>query len=136
MQTFFKNWSWKGFLVRYIILLVVLTVAHQLMTSDDPSSTSTDIQMKVTHKVVGKDLHLSFELKNFELSFENVNKEKVNGQGHIHLYIDGDKVMKIYQQEYVWQQLEPGTHEVRIELAHNDHEPVGVEKSFTIEVAE
>jgi hypothetical protein len=142
VKAFFAR-SWKGFVTRYLTILLVL-LAINYIVKDTYTSQSNQIEaenlrqsnMEVSHKVVGNDLHLKFDLANFELSFENVGKEKVKDQGHIHLYIDGDKVMKIYKPDYVWKDLETGRHHVRVELAHNNHEPYGVEESFHIKIEE
>jgi hypothetical protein len=140
VRVFFAR-SWKGFVTRYLTILVVLLainymVKHYNTTNEIEAENPIQPRMKVSHEIVGKDLHLDFDLADFELSIENVGKEKNTGQGHIHLYIDGDKVMKIYKPHYVWKNLETGRHHVKVELAHNDHEPYGIEESFYVKIKE
>jgi hypothetical protein len=141
-KAFFAR-SWKGFVTRYLTILLVLLAINYMVKHINTSQPNqieaenlTQSNMEVTHEVVGNDLHLDFDLADFQLSFENVGKEKVEGQGHIHLYIDGQKVMKIYESQYVWKNLETGKHHVRVELAHNDHEPYGVEEFFYVTIEE
>jgi hypothetical protein len=141
MKAFFSNWSWKGFFSRYFLILAILLLVNYFYQDTDvsrskqvPPSTQQETTMVTTHKVVGNDLHLEFELTNFTLSLENVNKEKGKGEGHIHLYIDGKKMTKIYDKTYVWKALTKGEHEIRVELAHNDHDPYGVEETFEIDI--
>lgn len=45
-----------------------------------------------------------------------------SGQGHAHLYVDGQKVTRLYGEWYhLAQELDPGEHEVRVVLSANDH---------------
>jgi hypothetical protein len=141
-KAFFAR-SWKGFVTRYLTILLVLLAINYMVKHTNTSQSNqieaenlTQSNMEVSHEVVGNDLHLDFDLADFQLSFENVGKEKVEGQGHIHLYIDGQKVMKIYESQYIWKNLETGKHHVRVELAHNDHEPYGVEEFFYVTIEE
>ena len=55
---------------------------------------------------------------------ENVSTEHVEGEGHAHIYVDGVKVSRIYGMWHFLGDLEPGTHEIRIELSNNDHSPL------------
>ena len=58
---------------------------------------------------------------NYRLAPENVSTSHVDGEGHMHLYIDGVKVLRLYAE---WHQMPPltaGTHEIRVELSTNDH---------------
>ena len=141
MKSLFSNWSWKGFFVRYLLILALLLAANYMFKNTDASQTdelnhvhSVKPSMSVDHKIVGSELHLTFTLTNFELSLENVNKDKVENQGHIHLYVDGEKVAKIYDTEYVVKDLTPGSHELRLELAHNDHDSVGIDETIKITI--
>ena len=52
---------------------------------------------------------------------ENVSSEHVEGEGHAHIYVDGVKVSRVYGMWHYLNNLEPGEHEIRIELANNDH---------------
>ena len=78
---------------------------------------------------------------NFEIVPENVSTAHVDGQGHMHLYIDAVKVMRLYGE---WHQLPPltaGTHEIRVELSSNDHSAMAidgeiVDGTVTLEVSE
>lgn len=78
---------------------------------------------------------------NFEIVPESVSTAHVDGEGHMHLYIDGVKVMRLYGE---WHQMPPltaGTHEVRVELSSNDHSAMAiggviVDDTVTLEVSE
>lgn len=133
------RWNWRGFLRRYMIILLGLLLVGLLWNPfTAPSSTDEEKQptLKVEHQVKGRDLHLQLDVNNFQFSVEQMDREKHYGQGHVHLYINGEKVAKIFDKEYVHKNLPPGTHEVKVELAHNNHDSYGVEETFTIEVKE
>ncbi|MCQ3814588.1 MAG: hypothetical protein KTU85_09275 [Acidimicrobiia bacterium] len=58
---------------------------------------------------------------NYRLAPEKVSTSHVDGEGHMHLYIDGVKVLRLFGE---WHQMPPltaGTHEIRVELSTNDH---------------
>ena len=77
---------------------------------------------------------------NFRIAPENVSTAHVDGEGHMHLYVDGVKVMRLYGE---WHQMPPlaaDTHEVRVELSSNDHsamaiDGVVVDDTVTLEVS-
>ena len=52
---------------------------------------------------------------------ENVSTGNVEGEGHAHVYVDGVKVSRIYGMWHYLGDLEPGEHEIWIELSNNDH---------------
>lgn len=47
--------------------------------------------------------------------------EHVAGQGHTHVYVDGDLVTMAYEPVVHIDDLEPGTHQAMVTLARNDH---------------
>lgn len=47
--------------------------------------------------------------------------DPVPGEGHAHLYVDGDLVTMIYKPTYPLPRLEPGAHELTVTLSTNDH---------------
>lgn len=69
----------------------------------------------------GFDLYL--ETENFVFSPENANGDHVSGEGHAHLYINNEKVTRIYGQ---WHHIHPHhmmneSNEVCVRLSTNDH---------------
>ena len=78
---------------------------------------------------------------NFRLAPENASGGHVDGEGHMHLYINGEKVARVYE---TWHQMPPlpaGTHEITVALQTNDHAPLtaggaAVEATVTLEVSE
>ncbi len=63
----------------------------------------------------------------FELAPEAASTEPVAGQGHMHLYVDGEKVSRFYNEWFHVGDLEPGEHEFRVELSANDHSELAID---------
>ena len=66
---------------------------------------------------------------------------EVLGEGHAHIYVDGDKLGRLYTDWFHIASLEPGIHEIRVSLNGNNHAPyyyagMPVESLVTLEVAE
>lgn len=40
-------------------------------------------------KVDGRNVTITYETTNFQLSADSMDKANVQGQGHLHLYVDG-----------------------------------------------
>jgi len=141
MNSLFTKWSWKGFFIRYSIILIILVAINFYLNNRENDEAKNTYQtqshqptLEVSHTVEGNNINFQFKVEHFDLSFENVSKEKVHGQGHIHLYLDGEKVAKVYDEQYVLKNVPQGTHDIKIELAHNDHESLGVVKNLKIEI--
>jgi hypothetical protein len=66
--------------------------------------------------------NLKVEVVNFEFAPERVNQESVPYEGHAHLYINGEKVARLYGPWYHIPHLEPGSHEIQVTLNANGHE--------------
>lgn len=72
---------------------------------------------------------------------ENVSTQHIEGEGHAHVYVDGVKVSRIYGMWHYLNDLEPGEHEIRVELSNNDHSAITtgdhvLEQVFTVEQPE
>lgn len=63
----------------------------------------------------------------FELAPWNASTDFVEGEGHMHLYIDGRKITRLYGEWYHLGDLTDGDHEIRVELSGNDHQPLSFE---------
>ncbi|MGH1487863.1 MAG: hypothetical protein ACRBK7_00465 [Acidimicrobiales bacterium] len=67
------------------------------------------------------------ELSDFTITPENASTDPVDGEGHLHLYVDGERQMRFYNQAIVLQGLEPGDHEVMVEVSANNHSAYAVD---------
>lgn len=136
--------SRRQFLYRLLIVIgIAAAVESVLYANRDTSETaapSAVIQaeqtptLEVKHTLQQDDLHLQLTVQHFSFSLENMGKENKAGEGHVHLYLDGKKVAKVFEPTYVLKDIPPGKHEVTVELAHNNHESYGVQQKLQIEV--
>jgi hypothetical protein len=68
---------------------------------------------------------------NLTISAEHYGEDHVEGEGHAHVYVDGEKVAGLKSTDaYVVEGLTEGTHEVKIELQQNNHESYTVSEVF------
>ena len=83
------------------------------------------IAIEVTEDPV-EGWNLRIRTTDFEIVPENVSTTHVDGEGHTHLYIDGEKVSRLYGEWHHIGPLAPGEHEVRVELSSNGHSALTV----------
>ncbi len=85
-------------------------------------------------------VNLQVEVTDFAFAPEAASTEHVLGEGHAHVYVDGEKLGRVYG-EWMYLGLDPGEHEIRVELNGNDHAPLlvegeAIEQIVTVEVPE
>lgn len=61
------------------------------------------------------------ETENFRFAPEAVNQEAIVGEGHGHIYVDGEKIARLYGPAYHLSDLGPGEHVITVTLNANDH---------------
>jgi len=67
----------------------------------------------------GWNIHITTE--RFQLKPEKINSDPVEGEGHAHLYIDEQKVARLYGNWYHVPALTPGRHSIKVQLNGHDH---------------
>ena len=67
-------------------------------------------------------LNLFLDLKNFRFAPEEVNKTSRINEGHAHLYVNGEKLTRLYSASYFMDKLPKGDLEIRVTLNTNLHE--------------
>jgi hypothetical protein len=91
---------------------------EKLDVSHYPEVPAVEIQM---HKDLSAGWNLQVVTKNFLFSPESVNQDETPNQGHAHLYIDGNKVTRLYGEWFYIGKLKKGMHSIRVTLNSNDH---------------
>ncbi len=71
--------------------------------------------------------NLMIELTDFSISPENASTDPVDGEGHLHLYINGERQMRFYNTALHLSGLPEGEHEVEVEISANNHSAYGVD---------
>ena len=70
---------------------------------------------------------IQVELESFEISAKNASTDPVDGQGHMHLYIDGERVKRFYNTTLYVDGLSEGEHAIEVELSANNHAAYAVD---------
>ena len=71
--------------------------------------------------------NLRIRTTDFRIVPENVSTAHVDGEGHMHLYVDGEKLSRIYGEWHHISGLDAGNHNVRVELSSNNHSALAVD---------
>jgi hypothetical protein len=67
------------------------------------------------------------QVTNFTFTPENAGGEHRSGEGHAHLYVDGEQVARIYDEYFHLPSLPSGEHTITVTLNANTHQPLYVE---------
>ncbi len=65
--------------------------------------------------------NLQISTKNFTFAPQNASLEHKDGEGHAHIYVDGEKVARIYSEWVHLDDLEEGERTIEVTLNANDH---------------
>ncbi len=84
---------------------------------------SIDIRLEPDPKA---GVNLFVDVADFEIAPLAASTEAVDGQGHLHLYVDGERIGRFYNTA-MHLDLEPGDHEVTVEISANNHSPYAVD---------
>jgi hypothetical protein len=90
-----------------------------VIISEDQPIPTIDL---VVHQDTIKGWNLEVELNNFIFTPEMVNQENELNKGHAHLYINGEKVTRLYGNWYYLKELPVGKNEIRVIINTNQHE--------------
>ncbi|UJF35860.1 hypothetical protein [Paenibacillus hexagrammi] len=115
-----------------IILATALTGCAAKSVESTPKAAFTPT-LDVDVAVAGDAATLQFKT-NMIISKEHYNKERKEGEGHIHLSLDNGENQIITDSSTVLQPLSKGPHNIKVSLHNNDHTPYNVSKSLDIEV--
>ncbi|MEL7155263.1 MAG: hypothetical protein AAFN30_01545 [Actinomycetota bacterium] len=74
-----------------------------------------------------KGINLFVELEDFRIAPEHASTDPVDGEGHLHLYVDGERVMRFYNTALHLGDLAPGERELTVEVSANDHRAYAVD---------
>ncbi len=131
-----------------ILLGIGLGFGIAQVSSEDSNSTDTATSSETSHShsekyevsaeqapkvelVVSEDAKSGYNIKivatDFVFTPEGVNGENVIGEGHAHLYVDGEKVARLYSPYFHWDGSFEGTKEFRVTLNANDHSEYAVD---------
>jgi hypothetical protein len=67
--------------------------------------------------------NLRVKMANFRLAPEHTGGKPAAGEGHLHLYVDGQKLTRMYGPWLYLEDLGQGAHALRVEAVANNHAP-------------
>lgn len=65
--------------------------------------------------------NLTLETQNFRFTPEKVNIPNVANEGHAHVYVNGEKLTRLYAKHYHLSNFPVGEHDISVTLNANDH---------------
>lgn len=115
--------------------------AQQNITEPEPSNADSDKKAIYSLDAASYEEDGRFYVKattNLKLSSEHYGGKPVDGEGHIHVYVNGGIVGPIKDDTpYALSLIKNGTYEIKLVLAENNHvESFGVSKELSIEKKE
>lgn len=90
--------------------------------------------MTVEHEVKEQDIYVECKINDFTFTKERAGHTHKDGEGHLQLFIDGQKVDDLFQPSFIIKGLPSGEHIIKLVLVRNDREPYGVEEEFSVQV--
>ena len=107
--------------------------------SQDPIESEVPVSIEISATVEPGGVRVFITTENWRWAPDEVDQDHVPGSGHAHIYVDGEKIDRVYGPTYVLTGLSPGRREVRVTLNANSHNEllVGgepVEDTVTVEV--
>lgn len=99
---------------------------HSMMLdlSGEAAIPSVDVQL-IPMEDGGYNLRV--QTLNFEFAPQRVGMDHVPGEGHAHLYINGEKITRIYGEWYYLETLPEGAQEISVGLYANNHQALAVD---------
>ena len=92
------------------------SMSHEAMESQTPIG----LQVSAAADASG-GVAVTIDTENWRWAPENVDRQHRDGEGHAHIYVDGEKVGRVYGPSYYIMGLEPGRHDIRVTLNANSH---------------
>ena len=78
------------------------------------------------HEDMGGTYNLEVATTNFTMAPQHASGPHVNGEGHAHVWVDGEKVARLYGNWLHLPRLGAGEREIKVSLNTNDHRPYTV----------
>ncbi len=90
--------------------------------SQEPIESEVPVSVEISATVEPDGgVNVSISTENWRWAPEEVDSDHVPGAGHAHIYVDGEKIDRVYGPAYYLTGLTPGRHEVRVTLNANSH---------------
>lgn len=80
-------------------------------------------ELIVEHNVTNETIFIECFINGFTFSKENEGSLPQEGEGHIRLYVEDNHVATLFQPAFYIENLQSGTHEIKIMVVNNDRSP-------------
>ncbi|WP_235045469.1 hypothetical protein [Anoxybacillus ayderensis] len=114
--------------LRFFFLCIALLFSTYM--NDDTAFAEQKQTLFVKHHVKGNNVFVECIVDQF--TFTKGTRPKQNGQGRIHIYVNGKRVSETTTAAFVIRGLPVGKHTIRLELVHNDASKYHVSHEFTV----
>lgn len=88
---------------------------------DVDSASAPVLSIESTRISGGNNIDINVSWENFRVAPENADSEHVDGEGHLHIYVNGEKIGRMYSNWHHIYDLEPGEYEIEVTATTNDH---------------
>jgi len=75
----------------------------------------------IVHKDPKSGWNAQIIVENFTFAPERASTQDIPGEGHAHIYVDGEKINRVYSEWYHLGKLESGMREVSVLISSNEH---------------
>ncbi len=99
---------------------------HNMPLELGSDATIPEVTLSVTSDVLGGYL-INLEVQNFTFAPQNVGLDHVDGEGHAHLYVNGEKVARLYGEWFYLNTLPTGENTLTVTLNSNTHAPLHID---------
>ncbi len=95
---------------------------HEHKTMQIPAGQPVPVVDLTVHPDAMKGWNLELKVSNFRFAPEKINTESNPTEGHAHLYVNGEKLTRVYGSWYYLSSLPPGQQKITVSLNANRHE--------------
>ena len=95
---------------------------HHHKTIEIPAGQPIPSVDLVVHQDPMKGWNLEIKVSNFRFAPENVSTQAKPGEGHAHLYVNGEKLTRLYGSWFYLDNLKPGKNTITVGLNANSHD--------------
>lgn len=81
----------------------------------------------IIHPDAQRGWNLEVQVEHFSFAPTTVNESNTQTEGHAHIYINGEKLTRLYGSWYYLESLPPGQHTITVSLNSNTHNTLTVQ---------
>jgi uncharacterized lipoprotein YajG len=115
------------------VKVVPITAVHQQEPAVmEVMSKQNQQEIHIQYQVKGHDVYIECYIPHF--SFQKNKRKNVNGEGHLHLYLNGKMVDEITTAAFILKGLPAGKHTLKVEMVHNDSTTYHISKEVEVSI--